>query len=260
MKYIFITIFHFLFSIQSFAQSESGEIISSDVENYMVDRIGNVFFFDSKNVVSKYEPNIKRFTRYADLRSGKISSIDVSNPLRVIVFYSDQGVVKFLDVNLTEINSFQIRNTYPDGWISLVAASNNNGLWMYDNLNRKLIKLGEQLNSLFQSSDLFLVLSKKINPTYMIEYGDELFLCDKEQGIFVFDLFGGYKKTLPIKPDDFIQFDMNSIFYNNQNYLLRYSQLKTDTIKVFEQSYRRSTISNSGYYILKNTDLYFFKE
>lgn len=212
------------------ALPQSALKIADDVLNYKVDRIGNVYYFDAQNVLTKYETSIQRYTRFADLKSGKISSIDVSNPLRVLVFYADQGVVKFLDVNLTEINSLQIRNTYPDGWVSLTSSSNNNGIWMYDNLNRKLIKLDEQLNQVFISGDLYLVLGKKIKPTFLYEYADELFLADAKYGVFVFDLFGGYKRTLPIYSDEILQVESNKIYYQKNNQWLRYQTLKTDTL------------------------------
>lgn len=221
MKTIFLSIFVFLYSIcnTSYAQIRVGATdvldvryitkIAQDVESFKVDRFGNVYYIDTKNVLNKFEPKIKRYTKYADLKSGKIASVDVTNPLRVVVFYEDQSVVKFLDVNLTEINSFQIRTNYAEGWISLVASSNNNGLWMYDNINRKIIKLGEQLNTQFSSGDLYLVLSKKINPVQLIENADELFLIDTTKGTFVFDLFGGYKRTIS-SYDEFLNAKLNS--------------------------------------------------
>lgn len=185
--------------------------IAEDVLSYNADRLGNIYYIDSKNGLNKFEPSIKRYTRYADMRSGKISSIDVTNPLRIVVFYEGQSVAKFLDINLTEINSFDIRSNYSEGWISLVGSSNNNGLWMYDNINRKIIKLGEQFNTQFSSGDLYLILSKKINPSMLIENADELFLCDTTIGIFVFDLFGGYKRMLPATSEEF-----NTIIQSNK--------------------------------------------
>ncbi len=221
MKSIYFTFFYFLFSFYntSFAQIKIGgkdvedvkltTKVAQDVVSFKVDRFGNAYYIDSKNVLNKFEPKINRYTKYADLKSGRISSIDVTNPLRIVVFYEDQSIVKFLDVNLTEISSFQIRTNYSEGWISLVSSSNNNGLWMYDNVNRKLLKLGEQLNTQFSSGDLFLVLSKKINPVQLIEYADELFLIDTTKGTFVFDLFGGYKRTISIS-DEALNAKINS--------------------------------------------------
>lgn len=255
MKTKTLLIFFIVFAQCTFGQTTKK--IADEVSFYKVDRIGNVYFVDAKNNLTKYEPNVPRYTRFADLRSGKITSIDVSNPLRVVVFYADQAVVKFLDVNLTEINSFQIRSTYPEGWISLVASSNNNGLWMYDNLNRKLLKLGEQLNTLFVSSDLYLVLSKKINPTEIIEYADQLYLCDSTQGVFVFDLFGGYKKTLAFYPSKILQIDKDKILFEKNSTWLSYSDFKTDTLSTTTKSASQTIIwDKKTTYFLENNTLY----
>ncbi len=252
------TLFVFFFLCCSMSIFAQGIVkIADDVLNYKVDRIGNVYYYDAQNILTKYETAIQRYTRFADLKSGKISSIDVSNPLRVLVFYADQGVVKFLDVNLTEINSLQIRNTYPDGWISAVSSSNNNGIWMYDNLNRKLIKLDEQLNQVFISGDLYLVLGKKIKPTFLYEYADELFLADVKYGVFVFDLFGGYKRTLPIYSEDILQVESNKIYYQKNNQWLRFQTLKTDTLNTSLQEINKPYLfSADKTFYLNNKQLY----
>lgn len=225
-----ICFFSFIY-LNGYSQSDVIKI-ASDVLSAKVDRLGNVYYIDTKNTLNKYEPKINRITKYADLKNGKITSIDVSNPLRIVVFYEDQASVKFLDINLTEINSFQIRNNYVEGWISLVASSNNNGLWMYDNINRKLLKLGEQLNTQFSTGDLYLILSKKINPNAIVEFSDELFLCDSTNGIFVFDLFGGYKKSIPYTLENFERISSQNIVHKNTAILLNKSELfyfqKTD--------------------------------
>lgn len=225
-----ICFFSFIY-LSGYSQSDVIKI-ASDVLSAKVDRLGNVYYIDTKNTLNKYEPKINRITKYADLKNGKITSIDVSNPLRIVVFYEDQASVKFLDINLTEINSFQIRNNYVEGWISLVASSNNNGLWMYDNINRKLLKLGEQLNTQFSTGDLYLILSKKITPNAIVEFSDELFLCDSTNGIFVFDLFGGYKKSIPYTLENFERISSQNIVHKNTAILLNKSELfyfqKTD--------------------------------
>ena len=103
---------------------------------------------------------------------------------------------------------------------------------MYDNINRKLIKLGEQLNTQFSTGDLYLVLSKKISPNAIVEFSDELFLCDSTNGIFVFDLFGGYKKSIPYTLENFEQISSQNIQHKNTAILLNKSELfyfqKTD--------------------------------
>jgi hypothetical protein len=219
MKNIILFLFALVLGNAVLAQDEIK--IAEDVLSYKADRLGNVYYVDSKNGLNKYEPTIKRYTRYADMRNGKITSIDVTNPLRIVVFYEGQSIAKFLDINLTEINSFDIRSNYSDGWISLVGSSNNNGLWMYDNVNRKIIKLGEQFNTQFSTGDLYLVLSKKINPSLLVENADELFLCDTSIGVFVFDLFGGYKRLLAKTTEDYFKIAQPNEHAKNYSVILR---------------------------------------
>ena len=39
----------------------------------------------------------------------------------------------------------------------------------------------------------------------LVENADELFLCDTNIGVFVFDLFGGYKRMLPTTTEEYIK-------------------------------------------------------
>lgn len=256
IKFIILIYFFIFMSSTGFTQDQ---LISKDVLFYKVDKIGNVFIVDKQNALTKYEPSVPRYTKYADLKAGKIHSIDVSNPLRVVVYYADQFTIKFLDVNLTEISSYNLKDSYPEGWVRLVCASNNNGIWLYEELNRKLIKAGEQLNTQLQTGDLYLITKKKINPYYMIEYSDELFLCDSKNGIFVFDLLGGYKRSIPIYATGFISFNNQEIIYDTDKYLLKYSRLKTDTLYAYQEISQLQNSIEGFYYLDSNKNLYYKK-
>ena len=49
----------------------------------------------------------------------------------------------------------------------------------------------------------------------IIEKGNELYLFDKTEGVFVFDIYGNYKSSLVIKADDSIQIVNASIAYTS---------------------------------------------
>jgi hypothetical protein len=164
-----------------------------------------------------------------------------------VVFYADQSIVRFLDVNLTEINSFDIKKTYSQGWIRLACSSNNNGIWMYDELNRKLIKLGQELSMQVETGDLYLITRMKLNPNFLLEFSDELYLNDPKLGILVFDLFGGFKRVLPVTGiNDFVVYK-KALYYEKSNTLIKYDALKTDTVLSIPED--RSTYAFSSQYI-----------
>ena len=49
--------------------------------------------------------------------------------------------------------------------------------------------------------------------TFMVEQDSWLYLCDPENGVLVFDLFGGYARTLPVIGASEIQVRDGSIIY-----------------------------------------------
>ncbi len=205
-----------LFGMLSAAQAQKTDsliLLATSVSDIAVDKLGNYYYTDHSINLHKIDNYAKRTFNYSSQRNGKINSIDVKNPLQVLVFYSDFQTLKFLDGNLSEINTYSIRDNYQEGIIRLVCASNNNGFWMYDESNRKLIKVGDNFRAGFTSGDLFQVLGSKIIPNRMSEYGDELFINDPSKGIYVFDLFGGYKRRLPIKDVQWFGFEKDYLIY-----------------------------------------------
>jgi hypothetical protein len=60
-------------------------------------------------------------------------------------------------------------------------------------------------------------LGINLNPDYMIEYDNYLYLNDSAQGILVFDSYGTYYKTIPLTGLRTFQVRGNDLFYIAQN-------------------------------------------
>ncbi len=69
---------------------------------------------------------------YSDLHLGEISSVDIINPLKLVVFYEDTNTVVVLDNKLNEIERINFNNL-PD-FINISTATNagNNSLWIFN--------------------------------------------------------------------------------------------------------------------------------
>ncbi len=232
------------------------KLIAKQIVFYKVDQLGNVYYVDSKNALGKFEPQQARTTKFADLQSGRLGFIDISNPLRILVFYPDFFITRFLDINLTEISNFKITNTYNEGLIKLVCTSNNNGFWIYDEINRKLLKMGDNFKTIQQSSDIFILTGKNIKPNFMIEQGDEVYVNDPTLGVFVFDVFGGYKKTIPILGLSEFRIENGSIVYFTGKQQISYANLKSDTIATFNDTFEKPFQDKDYYYYMKSDSLF----
>lgn len=68
--------------------------------------------------------------QFSDIQLGDITSVDIMNPLKVVVYYKDFNTVVFLDNRLSEIERINF-NDLPD-FINTGAAQNagNNRLWL----------------------------------------------------------------------------------------------------------------------------------
>lgn len=254
MKKIKCLIFLFLVSGCIHATAQDTAFLSRITEKatYLdADALGHIFYTDQQSNFYKKDIFTKRKLVYTDLRNGRIGYADISNPLRILLFYPDFLVIKFLDVNLSEINTYQIRENYQDGMIRLICASNNNGFWMYDENNRKLLRIGENFKTLHISPDLYQVTGRKLDPVAMLESGNELYLNDPAIGLLVFDLFGNYKKTIPIKNIDYFRFDNGLLKYISGNDIHQYNLMK-----LTNELIKTNTIPAAQFIFYKNGILY----
>jgi len=65
----------------------------------LTDHLGQFYMFDDKQI-TKYDQKGNRVCSYSNNQLGSISHADVSDPLRIMLFYRDFNKLVFLDKNL----------------------------------------------------------------------------------------------------------------------------------------------------------------
>ena len=77
-------------------------IITSDLATYdisvqpvfaEVDNLGRIYVVDDKNRIINYKPDLTEQYRFASAKSGQVTSLDVTNPLKIVAFYNDNEFV-----------------------------------------------------------------------------------------------------------------------------------------------------------------------
>ena len=155
--------FFFLFFICQQASAQS-TLIATQVKNYQVDRLDNILYIDLKSNITKVESTRLKTNHYAALASGSPEILDATNPFAIMVYYPSFFQVKILDVNLSEIGSYDLRAIYPNSFFNLVCTAPVNGFWAYDEFSRKLVRLDGNFQTKQQSQDLYLFTKKIIKP------------------------------------------------------------------------------------------------
>lgn len=173
--------------------------VKGDWVSFEVDHLSNYYLISSTNQLRKYNSQGDSLAVYNDQRRyGFIGSIDVTNPLLILVYYPDYSTVVWLDRFLRPVNTLDLRAA---GIFSIgaVATSFDGKNWAFDKMEQRLKKIGQKGELLQQTPDLRQVLDKSIDPVAIQESQQRVYLYDSLQGVFVFDYFGNFEKRLDWK-------------------------------------------------------------
>lgn len=177
-----------------------------------IDHMNQLYCVSGDYSIYKYNEEGELLYTFSENRLGQISQLDVSNPLRVLVYFSDFTTLIYLDRTLSEI-SRQDLSTIDFAQTQTIAQASDNNIWFFDNERYTLKKINEQNNVIFESNDLNLLLETDIYPVKLKEFDLQLYLNAPENGILVFDLFGNFIKTIGIQSLEYFQLLENQLFY-----------------------------------------------
>ncbi|MDR2409906.1 MAG: hypothetical protein LBE13_17595 [Bacteroidales bacterium] len=222
----------FILGIQTgMAQSLSDYTLIAEIDKratfITMDKLGYIYACNG-TTVDKYNEHGELLFSYSAFSAGRVSFIDAYNPLKIIVFFKDFMRLVFLDNKLTpQENAYLLSdiNLFP----TCVCTSYDNGFWVYDESVKQLFRYDAQQKLSNKSQDITYFAEKEINPSFIKEsVSGFLLLNDAENGIFVFDHFGTYLKTIPVYTDYF--------YVMNHQILYVYDDtLKTINIQTLQQ-------------------------
>lgn len=191
------------------------------------DDLGNCYLVEN-NVLQKYSTNGTLLKTYSNKSFGDITQVDVSDPMKPLLFYKDFSRIVFLDntlsLNGTPVNVEEL--SFQD--VQLVAHSHNNGIWLFTGQNTELVRLDEQLQVSHRTGSLRQVLGMNVVPNYITEYNNKVYLNSPADGILVFDMYGTYFKTIPVKQLQSFQVREDEILYLRDGKLHSYNMKTLD--------------------------------
>jgi hypothetical protein len=183
-----------------------------------VDNFGN-FYTVSNNKILKFGSDGKYLYLYEEFRYGKLGMLDVTNPMKLLAYYPDFSTVVALDRFLSPLTTYNFFNLGYQN-VTAIGSSVDGKLWFYDNVDFKLKKIDESGTIFRESQPLNVILEKTPNPNFIIERDNQVYMNDSAIGILVFDFFGSYNKTIPLKGLNRFQIVQQQIVYQD-NYQLR---------------------------------------
>lgn len=225
------------------------------------DNLGNAYVIKG-DMITKYKDDGSLFRIYSNKRLGTITSADVLNPLKIILFYRDFSRIVFLDNTVTENGNALNLEDYQLELASLACASFDNGIWLYDPVRYLLVRYNQQLQETVRITNLNQILGYAPQPNFLMEYENVLYMNDPQQGILKFDIFGTYLSTIPIKGLEKFQVSDERLIYlrgGNEMNVFGLKTLQSDTLKVPTMDHIDARWWKNRLYLLRKDSLTVFQ-
>jgi hypothetical protein len=197
-----IWLFGFILPLFSNGQNDSSfrlaASISGDVIDFTVDNLDNVYVLTSTDQLKKYNVNGDSVAIFNNVKKfGKISTIDVSNPLKVLLYYKDFSTIVILDRLLTVRNTIDLRqeNIFQ---VNAIGQSYDNNILLYDEGDSKLKKISDAGKVLQETPDFRLLFDASPHIKNIYDQDGFVYLYDPDQNVFVFDYYGALRNKILI--------------------------------------------------------------
>ncbi|TDP58615.1 hypothetical protein [Flavobacterium dankookense] len=212
-------------------------------------------YYQKNNVFVKQSEN--QTWEYKNVTLGKITSVDIINPLQIVLFYEQFNSVIILDNQLNEIQRINFSDIDTSLIVSKMGLSGQNQFWLYNSISQKLLLYDYIKNNI---KELPIPIEHKLkfsqtnfNTFYWIDENNDFFSCD---------IFG--KKTLlsSLPSFEFIQIiDAEKILFSKgeQLFLLNSTTKSIIEIEIVEKSFQNFYYKDQILAIFTNQQIKNFK-
>ncbi|MFE3847337.1 hypothetical protein ACFX5D_05075 [Flavobacterium sp. LB3P45] len=236
-----LILFFFFCTTISIAFGQNQKLLSSKINHLTIDAdqfLGydqfGYYYTLKNNVFSKIKDT--ETLEYKNISLGKITKVDLLNPLKIVLFYENFNTVILLDNQLNETQKINFsENTVPIVATAIGIASQNQ-LWIYNSLNQQ-IGLYDYLKKDYKTISTSFPESIKY---YQSDF-NTFHWIDKKNNWFSCDIFGKITKKEKIS-----DFDSIEIISDNQLIISKDSILTIDNeknqkfeIEILEKTFKK---------------------
>ena len=190
------------------------------------------YYYTENNVL--FKDNGLKIWEYKNLALGKITSVDLTNPLKTVLFYQDFNTIISLDSQLNEtqkINLFELDSSILATKVGFAA---KNQFWIYNELTRQVM-LFDYINNSFKT------IGNPIQGEILYSQTDfNNFYWIVINSLYAVDIYGKIKFITNIPPFEHVQIidDKQLLYsYNNSLYCYNIESKTSHKIEIVENSF-----------------------
>ena len=249
------------------AQSDTAfsllKIIKGNYTDFNVDNLDNIYLITPGDQLKKINSKGDSVGVFNDVkRYGNVHSIDVTNPLKILLYYKNFATVVVLDrfLNIRNTINFRKKNIFT---VQTIATSYDNNIWLFDEQDYKLKKINEEGKLLQETTDFRMLFDSIPSPTQLTDKENFVYLYDAEKGFYIFDYYGSFKNRLPFLNWSNVAISEKNMYGFKNNKLFSY-ELNSLTLKeyilpaVFANQTAIKAI-NGKVYLLKADGIYIYQ-
>ena len=242
----------------SLSISIQGEFVDAELDN-----LNNLIVLEKTGRLAKYNDEGKYIADFNNFtKTGRPNAIDVSNPMKTLVWSQRNATLTILDRWFSQRNEIRLGEPGSNA-VQAFGCSYDNNIWYFNPIDQQLKKIDDQNQLLVESNDMRSVIGESINPISLQDRDGWVMLLDTSKGIFLFDQFGVFKTKLMFKSQ--AAFIQNQVVCSINDNLLRENNLQTmqesfHWIALFPPTQGKIiSVSKNNILLLKKEALHFFK-
>lgn len=220
---VLLTIFRSSASAQDDSLFTLQKNIPGSIASFAVDNLENLYILNSSGQLKKLNEKGDSLAVFNNIKKyGEATFIDVSNPLKVLLYYRDFSTVVILDRLLNMRTAIDLRKS-DILQAKAVALSYDSKIWVYDEVQNKLKKMDDEGKLLLETPDFRLLFNQTAQPQHIFDQDKLVYLYDSIQGFFVFDYYGALKNKILITKWQHVKIVGKYIFGTDAEFIYRYN-------------------------------------
>jgi hypothetical protein len=223
-----------------------------------IDNFENYYFIKNNTL---YKKTSQYTYTYTNTLLGKITSVDITNPLKILLFYKNFNTVLFLDDKLNELTtSINFTSESFSQQMTFVNISSNNNLWLYSLDNNLLQLWNHQTKKVQFTSQPLSSYSDNFKTIQQLSSYKNCWLIG-ENAVLKFNEYGTFLESFPIDNythlklflESFIYIKDHKLYYQDTVINLQHTSIKKELI------IKNYSINTDHIYIFDGTKIFVFK-
>lgn len=233
--------------------------VNYPISSFTVGNLGELYIINTDNQLKKLDEKGDSVGVYNQVtKYGKLSYVVAQNPWKTLLFYKNFSTIVLLDKYLNVISSINLRNKNILR-AEAITTSYDNKIWIYDEQENKLKKIDDSGNLLSETVDFRNLFDVVPTPARLIDYDGFVYLYDPQNGLYIFDYYGSFKRKLSFKGWTDFAVIGKSIYGFDAEKMYKYTsplpQVEEFPLPEILRNNSTIKVSNNKFYFLKDQKL-----